>query len=73
MSDREPEIVLNGKALRALVRAAETPLVGIGVKKQMLGQLGLNRLLSMDLRDYMDPAPALRFEIVEPRQEVDNE
>ncbi len=57
MSDKEQEVILNGRALRAVVRAAETPLVGVGVKKRLFSQLGLDELFEIDLRDLMDPEP----------------
>lgn len=42
--------VISGKALRAAVRAAETPVVGRVVKDVFMRQLGIDRLLEMDLR-----------------------
>ena len=53
----EKEIVLTGRALRALVRAAEAPLVGHGVKQRLLSQMGLDALFDVDLRDLDDPPP----------------
>lgn len=54
---KEKEIKLTGTALKALVRAAETPVVGHGVKKQLLSQMGLDPLFELDLREYGDPPP----------------
>ncbi len=56
MSD-EKEIKLSGTPLKALVRAAEAPVVGHGVKKQLLAQMGLGPLFDLDLRGLGDPAP----------------
>ena len=42
--------VISGKALQAAVRAAETPVVGQVVKDVFMRQLGIDRLLKMDLR-----------------------
>ena len=43
--------VISGKALQAAVRAAETPVVGQVVKDVFMRQLGIDRLLEMDLRE----------------------
>ena len=59
MSDNEEEVVLNGRALRAVVRAAETPVIGLGVKKRLFTQLGLDELFEVDLREFMEPEPIL--------------
>jgi hypothetical protein len=53
----EKEIKLSGAPLKALVRAAEAPVVGHGVKKQLLSQMGLDALFDLDLRELGDPAP----------------
>jgi hypothetical protein len=73
MSDAEEEVVLHGRALRAVVRAAETPLVGVGVKKRLFGQLGLEELFELDLREYMDPEPILAPDIPAPPTEDERE
>jgi hypothetical protein len=39
------------------VRAAETPLLGDVVKRNLAAQLGLNELFELDLSEY-DPEPA---------------
>ncbi|MGM0558250.1 MAG: hypothetical protein ACQEVA_17830 [Myxococcota bacterium] len=59
MASDDREVILNGHALRAVVRAAETPLVGIGVKKRLFSQLGLDELFELDLREYMNPETIL--------------
>jgi hypothetical protein len=56
MSD-EKELKVNGVALKTLVRAAETPVVGQGVKNQLLSQMGLDALFELDLRTLGEPEP----------------
>lgn len=51
------DLVLSGLALRGLVRAAETPVSGELVKKQLFTDLDLDSVLAIDLRAE-DPAPA---------------
>ncbi|QDG51427.1 hypothetical protein FIV42_11940 [Persicimonas caeni] len=53
----EKEIKVSGAPLKALVRAAEAPVVGHGVKNQLLSQMGLDALFELDLRAMGDPAP----------------
>jgi hypothetical protein len=53
----ERDVILRGAALRAAVRAAETPLLGDVVKRNLAAQLGLNELFELDLSEY-DPEPA---------------
>jgi hypothetical protein len=72
MSDQEQAIVLNGRALRAVVKAAETPLVGIGVKKRLFSQLGVDEIFELDLREYMNPEPILSAELPSHGQESEN-
>lgn len=52
----EKEIKLSGTALKALVRAAEAPVVGHGVKARLLSEMGLDELFELDLRELGDPA-----------------
>lgn len=52
------DLVLSGLALRGLVRAAENPVSGVLVKRQLFADLELDSVLQMDLRDE-DPAPAV--------------
>ena len=58
MDGDEKEIVLSGAMLKTVVRMAETPLVGIGVKKQLLSQMGVDALWELDLREHGNPEPA---------------
>ncbi len=51
----EKEIKLAGTPLKALVRAAETPVVGHGVKMRLLKEMGLDELFDLDLRELGDP------------------
>jgi hypothetical protein len=61
MMSEQKEIKLSGTALKALVRAAEAPIVGHGVKKKLLSQMGLDELFELDLRELGDPAPWRRM------------
>lgn len=54
MSD-EKEIKISGAALKALVRAAETPGVGFALKTRLMTQMGLAALFDLDLRELGDP------------------
>lgn len=45
----EREVILRGPALRAAVRAAETPVLGEVVKRNLAAQLGLHELFAIDL------------------------
>jgi len=40
---------LAGRALRAAVAAAESPMIGAGFKQLMFKQMGLDQLLEVDL------------------------
>lgn len=51
------EIVIEGLALKAAVRAAESRVAGSAVKKRLFADLDLDTLLELDLRQE-DPPPA---------------
>lgn len=74
MSDTEEEVILNGRKLRTVVRAAETPIVGAGVKKRLFTQLGLDELFELDLRSLMEPEPIVSLQPPSPiREEGEDE
>ena len=74
MEDEEQEVVLSGPMLETVVRMAETPLVGIGVKKQLLSQMGVGVLADLDLREHGDPEPAsATVEPIDEREATDDE
>ena len=50
--------IVSGAALLASVRAAEAPLVGEAVKIVFFKQLGLDKLLELDLREHAELVPA---------------
>ena len=52
------DLMISGLALRALVRAAETPVSGQLVKRQLFADLELDDVLRIDLRNE-DPPLAL--------------
>jgi hypothetical protein len=52
------DIILRGAALRAAVRAAETPGLGEVVKLNIASQLGLFELFELDLSEH-DVEPAV--------------
>lgn len=54
MSQRTPPR-LAGRALRAAVTAAESPMLGAGFKQLMFKQLGINDLLDLDLEPADTP------------------
>lgn len=53
----ERDVILSGLALRAAVRAAEAPVTGNLVKRNLAAQLGLDRLFELDLSE-VEPEPA---------------
>ncbi len=54
---KKDEIVLEGLALKAAVKAAESRLTASTVKKQLFADLELDTLMQLDLRSE-DPPPA---------------
>ncbi len=52
------DLMISGLTLRALVRAAETPVSGQLVKRQLFADLELDDVLKVDLRNE-DPPIAL--------------
>lgn len=51
----EKDIKISGRALKALVRAAETPGVGFALKGRLMSQMGLDALFELDLRALDEP------------------
>lgn len=51
----QKEIKLSGAALKALVRAAETPGVGFALAQRLMGQMGIDALFDLDLRELGNP------------------
>lgn len=54
---KKDEIVIEGLALKAVVKAAESRVTASTVKKQLFADLELDDLMELDLRDE-DPPPA---------------
>lgn len=52
------DVILKGAALKAAVRAAEAPVTGELVKRNLVSQLGLDELAEVDLRPHGSPPPA---------------
>jgi|GEM_PF-6282855 len=52
----EKDIKISGRALKALVRAAETPGVGFALKGRLMSQMGLDALFDLDLRELGEPS-----------------
>lgn len=59
MPKKDKELVIEGLALRAVVRAAESRVTGRVVKHQLFSDLDLDDLMELDLRGE-DPSPAVR-------------
>lgn len=55
---RTKDLVLTGMALKGIVRAAETPVSGELVKRQLFADLGLDRVFELDLSKHGNPEPA---------------
>jgi hypothetical protein len=53
------DVVLEGLALKAAVRAAETPVTGQIVARNLVAQLELDSLADVDLRRDGSPPPAI--------------
>ena len=52
------DVILKGVALKAAVAAAENPVSGKLVARNLIAQLGLDSLSAIDLREVGDPPPA---------------
>ncbi len=52
------DVVLQGASLKAAVKAAETPITGELVKRNLVAQLGIDLLADVDLRGYGSPPTA---------------
>lgn len=66
---KSKELILSGMALRGLVRAAETPVSGQLVKRQLFSDLELDEVARFDFRDEGEPEIAILP--VHPQREED--
>lgn len=64
---KKKELILSGIKLRTIVNAAEAPMTGEVVKRQLFADLGLNDLMEFDLRETDPPIAILP---VHPPEEV---
>ncbi len=64
---KKKELVLSGIKLKTIVNAAEAPMTGEVVKRQLFADLELNDLMEFDLRETDPPIATLP---VHPPEEV---